>query len=254
MKKAEQKIVESKHFQAALSLGFEQEVQILENQVKVLQAQSEILKYKSSDEALIINRLKEIEQEREQARKDANDLYQDIENTIALRTQELELRVKFLEDSNHHLRQENQDLRLLRSSWIATQDSTENICLKTTELDFYPNEKKGLLLDILKNSLNNVYKNSRRQHIISDIISANIIETKREVMKTDLHDLFRDYGEMNRSREKALERMGFTIVSENKHIKIVFHNDNRYTIVFAATPSDWRAGRNIASDICNLVL
>ncbi len=54
--------------------------------------------------------------------------------------------------------------------------------------------------------------------------------------------------------QSALTNMGFEIISETNHYKIRFCQDNRYVISFAKTASDHRAGMNIASNICNLLL
>ncbi|NJP11694.1 MAG: hypothetical protein HC866_21325 [Leptolyngbyaceae cyanobacterium RU_5_1] len=197
-----------------------------------------------------MGKLRELAEEKEQARKDANDLYKDIEKEIEEKTKESEERIKALEDINDKLRRENHNLKSVK----LPLEQDEVIVLKVTERDLYLREKREILIDVLKNSLRNIHENSRRQHIISDVISNNGSNSKREEIKTEIQNLFRDYRSMNSSTRNTLERMGFQIVSENNNYKIIFHGDSRYMIAFAKTPSDWRAGRNIASNICNLLL
>lgn len=182
-------------------------------------------------------------------REDNESLYNNIEIEIENRTREIQRQKQALEVLNEQIRAENQILKV-ESTLIKNQ----TIFLQGSELDLYPEERREILIDILRSSLNNVRDESRRQHIIADILAHNTTDCPRESMKTEIQALFRDYQSMSRGMRKSLERLGFEIVSDNNHYKIVFWGDRRYTYSFAKTPSDWRAGRNIARDICNLFL
>lgn len=196
-----------------------------------------------------------LNQDRELLKQQSEKLYKDIEKEIDQETKELKERLRQLEELTYRLTQENQELKIVKpveTKSIPEQDGL--IILKASERDFYPNERSEILLDVLKDSLRNVRDNSRRQHIIADIVSNNSFESRREKIKAELQELFRDYRDMSRSTRKALERMGFEIVSENNHYKLIFQKDNRYMVAFAKTTSDWRAGRNIVGHISNLLL
>ena len=45
------------------------------------------------------------------------------------------------------------------------------------------------------------------------------------------------------------KELGFEVVSEKNHYKIVFKGDEKYWFPISKTPSDGRSGRNLASDI-----
>ncbi|MGG6263722.1 hypothetical protein ACQ4M3_27145 [Leptolyngbya sp. AN03gr2] len=206
----------------------------------------------------------QLNQDKELLKQQSEKLYKEIEVEIEVETKELreqvrrlEERIQQLEQTNCQLTQENQDLTLsklsgTKSSAVSEPDGA--IVLTATERDLYPNERGEILVEVLKDSLRNVRENSRRQHIIADIVANNSFDSNREKMKAELQELFRDYRDMSRGTRRALERMGFEIVSESNHYKLIFQKDNRYMVAFAKTTSDWRAGRNIVGHISNLLL
>jgi uncharacterized phage infection (PIP) family protein YhgE len=261
LKEADEKIKAAGRVHHDLILR-DQSIRQLENQIKLLQDQLKNIwqQFEQSEhdlppEILKISQLQELVEEKEKARQDANDLYKDIEKEIEDKTKKYEERIRELESINTSLRKENQNLKIVNPTLKqAPSKQDEVIALKVLEQDFYAQEKIGILVDVLRNSLGNVHENSRRQHIITDIVSNNIYDANREEIKAEIRNLFRDYRRMNSNTKNALERMGFEIVSENSNYKMIFHGDSRYMISFAKTPSDFRAGRNIASDICNLLL
>ncbi|MBE9013756.1 hypothetical protein IQ250_26570 [Pseudanabaenaceae cyanobacterium LEGE 13415] len=205
----------------------------------------------------------QLNQDKELLKQQSERLYTEIETEIEVETKalqeqvkQLENRIQQLEQTNRQLTQENQDLKNIKpvETKLAVPEQDGAIILTACERDFYPNERGEILIEVLKDSLRNVRENSRRQHIIADIVANNAFESKREKIKAELHELFRDYRDMSRSTRKSLERMGFEIVSENNHYKLIFQKDNRYMVAFAKTTSDWRAGRNIVGHISNLLL
>lgn len=197
-------------------------------------------------------KLQELYKEKEKVRQEADDLYQNIEQSIEEKTKGLESKLETLRDENARLKSE------LRNKFIKPvkpePESGSAIALTTTEKDLYPQEIKEKLLESLKESLRNIPENSRKDHVISDIINNNSLHTQRDEIKSQIQNLFRSYTSMNPKLKGALETMGFEIVAKSNHYKIVFRDDPRYTFTFAKTPSDRRAGRNIARDICNKLL
>ena len=130
------------------------------------------------------------------------------------------------------------------------------LVLTMTECDLYPGEIKSFIMNILSHEKNSVYPNSRIYHILDDLIGNNDDRDGklfRDQLETCLYDLFRDYQRWKPSMENELSRLHFDVVSMNDHIKIRFCNDNRYTISFSKTPSDWRVGLNIIRDIRNTI-
>lgn len=194
-------------------------------------------------------RVEELQEERHQLQQLTREqeitlekLCDDIDIEIKELSRKCEARIKELDHIGYQFKPE-----------IQTSDEDRFIKLKVLEPDFYPQEKAGILIDILKDSCKNVHENSRRHHILLDILANNESTTCREDIKSEIQSLFKDYTSLSSKARQTLERMGFEMVAENNHYKIVFRRDHRYTFSFAKTPSDWRSGRNIARDICNLI-
>ena len=74
-------------------------------------------------------------------------------------------------------------------------------------------------------------------------ISGNGVETF-EVVKR----IFSNGEEMSPQNIADLKRIGFEIVSESPHYKLVYKN-SKYWFTVSKTPSDRRGGKNLASDI-----
>ena len=51
---------------------------------------------------------------------------------------------------------------------------------------------------------------------------------------------------MDAKTRKALQEFGFMIEEDGKHYRLTFFGDDRYNTTVAKTPSDARAGKNIA--------
>lgn len=150
--------------------------------------------------------------------------------------------------------QENSRLRTEIQRLTAIRNAPESALIKLgNEQDFYPNEIRDIVISSLQNALNSARKNSRRQHILLDLLNANKISDNISKMQEDIKALFKTYREMDSSTRSGLLKLGFEISEEGKHHKIVFRHDGRYTFTISKTSSDHRAGKNIASDISNLL-
>lgn len=118
-----------------------------------------------------------------------------------------------------------------------------------SEKEFFPDEKKEFILSVLSDSLANIQDDTRKKHIVQDIIQQNnsedILSKKREEVKR----LLTDYRGLTGKLKQDLKQLGFYISDEGKHYKLTYFDDNRYTITMAKTPSDGRAGKNNVSEI-----
>ncbi|KFL36718.1 hypothetical protein N788_03665 [Arenimonas donghaensis DSM 18148 = HO3-R19] len=65
--------------------------------------------------------------------------------------------------------------------------------------------------------------------------------------------ILKDYRTMDARIRGELIRLGFSLSEDGKHFKIVYHGDPRYMFVLPKTSSDYRAGRNAASDITGIL-
>lgn len=155
------------------------------------------------------------------------------------RIEELEREVRRLEGLSRSLRAKNP----LQGGIVIDTGSEE---------DFFENEMLWIILDALKDQCDRVPENSRRLHILQSIttqtaphkISAEAAQTIREAL--------RGYREMSTRTRSTLERLGFTISDEGKHLKLLYQDDSRYTFTLPKSGSDGRGGLNAASDMIKL--
>lgn len=130
----------------------------------------------------------------------------------------------------------------------------EMIVLDSLEKDLYAQERRAIVVDVLQKALQTMSEETRRKHVLMDIVENNQVDSERDQLAQRIRDIFRTYRKMDRRTAKGLKDIGFEIISDNNHCKIQFAQDERYTFTFAKTPSDARAGKNNASTICRNLL
>lgn len=57
-------------------------------------------------------------------------------------------------------------------------------------------------------------------------------------------------GKLNKSTKSDLRNIGFDVIEEKGHPKLIFHNNQKYKFTISGTPGSKRDGKNIYSDIC----
>jgi hypothetical protein len=133
-------------------------------------------------------------------------------------------------------------------------DTVTGLALRTAnEQDLYPGELRGIVMDALRESIDRVAPESRRQHVLRSIVKGNAWEDKAEQLRREIKELFKDYRRLDARVRGALQRLGFEIFEDGKHYKILFQGDDRYTFTLPKSGSDHRGGKNLASDIGRLL-
>lgn len=149
----------------------------------------------------------------------------------------------------------NAELSKLLSAGQQHGNRDDNGILKPgAEQELYMNEISDIVIYALRDSLRTIGENSRRYHIINDILLANEPTGIRDKMDSDIKTLLKTYREMDKRTRGLLTKMGFSITEEGKHHKMVYQNDQRYTFILPKTGSDHRGGKNLASDITSKLL
>ena len=121
------------------------------------------------------------------------------------------------------------------------------------EREFYTDEIKEIVLDIMSEYQKNCKENSRRWHIISDLLENNEFKGLPEKRKEQLKNALKGYKNLNGSLKGLLETLGFEISDDGKHYKWTYYGDHRYVATAAKTCSDRRAGMNLSSIIEKLM-
>ena len=141
-------------------------------------------------------------------------------------------------------------------SWRAAPGREEKILAYGKEKEFYDEEIKEMILEAIDEYVRtSVIKGSRREDILIDILNANdykgVIKERRARLKKILsNDALKNAAASSVVRD--LQGQGFTLVSENNHIKMQFFSDPRYTITMAKTSSDSRAADNVYAAVKKL--
>ena len=113
--------------------------------------------------------------------------------------------------------------------------------------DFYPGEVKDFVLSAVKKELASTEQRTRRYDVLKDILDANDYQAEGERRATEVKKLLSNYNGMNPRLKKALEDLGF-VFDLSDHQKIKYYGCDRYSVVYASTPSDkGRSGKNNAS-------
>ena len=144
---------------------------------------------------------------------------------------------------------ENQALRMR----LASKDQ-QPLLYMGEEVNFYEGEIREIILEILEDYLRNVKKDTRRDHIVTDLIENNTYEHIPAKRREQIKIALKGYKSLSGSLRSLLESLGFVITDDGKHYKWTYFGDHRYSATMAKTSSDNRAGMNMASLIDNLML
>ena len=144
---------------------------------------------------------------------------------------------------------ENQALRMK----LASLDKEPALYLGE-ERDFYTGEIREIILEILNEYQKNYIADTRRDHIIHDLLENNDYEQLPAKRREHIKKILKGYRTLNGSLKNELEALGFVISNDGKHYKWTYYGDHRYVETVSKTCSDARAGMNIASSIDNLML
>ena len=118
------------------------------------------------------------------------------------------------------------------------------------EDDLYPGEIKDIVLSILDKELKDgVAKNSRRKHILKDLLANNDYQGISKKKAEDLARTLNNYNGMTKKTRSGLEDFGFQIEEDGKHYRLIYHGDSRYNTTLAKTPSDTRGSKNMVHEI-----
>jgi hypothetical protein len=122
------------------------------------------------------------------------------------------------------------------------------------EQDLYEGEIRDIIISALNELVGRgVHSGSRKEHVLRDLLLANIPVGVAQKNSEEIKSLLRDYRSMDAKTRIALSRLGFDLSDDGKHWKAVFGGDPRYTFAIQKTGSDYRGGLNLVSDITKAI-
>lgn len=188
-----------------------------------------------------------LKEQQESVRSEAIEKAKEEANTIL---DGFEADMKRLQDQIDELTHTNEKLQYENQGLKGKIDSIQEQPLlhMGTENEFYPGEIKDLVLASLHDGLSNIESKTRRYDVVQDIIQANDYQHLSKKRTDEAKKLLKNYNGMNPRIRKGLESLGFEVTHESNHYKAVYYSDDRYIVVYGATPSDSRAGKNNISN------
>lgn len=175
----------------------------------------------------------------------------DLDDYVESFDQELTAKEQSLSEAEAEVRRLEAEVRSLRARTKTVEGAP--VLVRGAEFDLYEHECLGFVIDALKRAVENSPKESRRNHVLSSLISANPVEDSASEYAATIKSILSTYRSLESSVAHDLEEMGFEITSDGKHHKLVFRGDGRYQVSMPKTSSDHRAGKNLVSEINRLL-
>ena len=161
--------------------------------------------------------------------------------------EQLKQQEKTIEKLNNRIISLEQENRGLRSK-IDGMDEIPLLYFGEEE-DLYPGEIREIILDILNSQLKSQRSKSRRATIIQDILENNDFTHLSEKKKNEIKQILKGYTSLTNSLNRELQSFGFTISLTDRHHKLTFYGDPRYSTVMSKTVSEYHSGNNLSSEI-----
>ena len=120
------------------------------------------------------------------------------------------------------------------------------------EREFYQGEMLEFVRTALSEKLDRLPKEKDRHlrcaDVLQDLLNANECEEIQAQRQTELKRVLKGYRTLTPEIQSTLIDAGFRI-TDGKHYKLTYYDDERYTVTMAKSGSDWRGGDNLFSEI-----
>ena len=117
--------------------------------------------------------------------------------------------------------------------------------------EVFPGELREIVISVLKEGLD-IAQNAgreRRAALLSQLLAQNTPSRELDSRKNELRQILKDAGSFADVHTiRALEKIGFRLISGKKHWKLAYGN---VRLPIAKTPSDYRSNLNSAHEIAN---
>ena len=122
------------------------------------------------------------------------------------------------------------------------------------EKDFFSEERKNIILDVLDDAKKTLKPGSRRRDVVASVLSANGYKGEQKKRRDEIKSILKGYVTMDSSVRNRLQKFGFIINGQGKHYYMLYYGDNRYAYTIPKTAGDAKSGINAATAIASLVL
>lgn len=200
------------------------------------------------------NKIREEEMRRIAEERASDPSLKEAEEIIAEFDNELKDQQKLLHEQAEKIEALQYENQKLKAKVDAAHVSDKAILYTGSEKEFYEGEIQDLILTVLSDTLKNMAPDTRRAHVVGDLVAYNEFKHMTKAKADEIKRLFNNFDGMNGKLLKDLKSMGFEIEYNGKHYKLKYGGDDRYTVTVASSPSDKaRSGKNDAHTIINKV-
>ena len=186
---------------------------------------------------------------RNSSQKEAQALYQETEELLALYDQEK----RQLTDEIERLKKENCELSgklMYLDGRLARK--CENAIIRVPDIqELYPDEQYDLVVSVLRQAVQTYAGDgTRAQELLEGILRENELNGEGKELFSRIKNILYRNKNITESDEQDLRKLGFTVKKRsNGHYKLVFRDDPRYTFTLAGTSSDVHAMKNAYAEI-----
>ena len=120
---------------------------------------------------------------------------------------------------------------------------------KSKAQEFFDGEQHDLVVSILTKALRDCDSANRDFELLSDILNENPIVGNGKGTLEKIKKIFSTTDGLKENDFSKLKEIGFEFISDQNHYKIRYKNNEKYQFTIYKTPSDYRGGKNMASDI-----
>ncbi len=138
----------------------------------------------------------------------------------------------------------------LQAALSAKAPSANSLLIAGDEKDLYEGEQHDLIISILTRYLStSCAEGTRPEELLKSILAKNSLNGAGKKIFDEVSRILSASGNLTSKDISDLERIGFSVISENTHYKLIFKDNPKYSFSFSKTPSDVRTGRNAVADI-----
>lgn len=180
--------------------------------------------------------------------KTANEELMEYITTFDVENKRLQEQVQALNKDNYELKYQLFELR----EAAKINRKKDAFYLPGKEEVLYSSERNDLLYSILSQTKGCFKEGSRGYVLIESMLEANPKIGECEQIINNIKGIFKNGETLNSADKSKLYESGFIIQEDGTHYKLKFHDD-RYIFPVSKTPSDHRGGKNLCSDISNMI-
>jgi len=181
---------------------------------------------------------------------------EDLSNEVLIKNSTLEDQLKEAKEKLHEATKENRSLSVQNESLRQALDEKNDgrrMLLAAPINEFFVGEQHDLIVTVLKKALRTMETNTRSYELLEGIIARNGLLGKGKEVDDTLKRVL-SKGENIKERDLLdLKEIGFEVISESNHYRLIYKGNDKYVITLPKTPSDFRGGKNLVSDILKTI-